>query len=90
MNNQVYTRGQISRVDLHTTSFSLSNVLPIFHLFIETFIPRNSISLIEFFQDFYFHRLSDSEENFLQLKHLFNLHLSQNNQEHRCLLTVMP
>lgn len=96
MDNQVYTRSRSSRtINANTTSFSLSNILPIFNLFNETSIPCNYVSLIEFFQAFDFHPSfirpqNDNDENFFRLKNLFNLYLNQNNQERLCLLTIMP
>ncbi|CAF2913385.1 unnamed protein product [Rotaria sp. Silwood2] len=96
LNNNVYIRTRSSTINnTNSTLFSLSNILPIFHLFNQTSIPCNYISLIEFFQTFDFHPLfirpfNELDENFLQLKHLFNIYLNQNNQERLCLLSIMP
>ncbi len=34
--------------------------------------------------------MNDQDENFLQLKYLFNSYLNENNQERLCLLSIMP
>lgn len=82
-------------MNMNSTTFSLSNILPIFHLFTQTSFPCNSLSLIKFFQTFDSHPsfirpINDQDENFLQLKFLFNSYLTENNQERLCLLSIMP
>ncbi len=78
-----------------STLFSLSNILPIFHLFNQTSNPCNYLCLINFFQTFdnhpsFIRPLNDQDENFLQLKYLFNSYLNENNQERLCLISIMP
>ncbi|CAF1161213.1 unnamed protein product, partial [Adineta ricciae] len=95
VNDHCYIRKHESIPNSHLTSFSLTNILPIFHLFNQTTIPCNYLNLIAFFQTFDSHPvfirpLHDSDKNFLQLKSLFNSYLNQNNQERLCLLTIMP
>ncbi|CAF3491063.1 unnamed protein product [Rotaria socialis] len=95
LENNVYIRSRSSTTCTNSTSFSLSNILPIFYLFTQTSIPCNYVGLVEFFQTFDSHPsfirpANDHDENFLQLKHLFNTYLNQNNQERLCLLSIMP
>ncbi|CAF1368457.1 unnamed protein product [Rotaria sordida] len=95
LNNHVYIRTRSVTNSTNSTTFSLSNILPIFHLFNQTSISCNYISLVEFFQTFDCHPsfirpFNEHDENFLQLKYLFNTYLNQNNQERLCLLSIMP
>lgn len=74
-----------------STSFSLANLLPIFHLFHST-TPCDHLSLIEFFQSFDCHSSfvrpsNDTDQGFVHLKELFQSHL---HQQRLCLLSIMP
>ncbi|CAF3813461.1 unnamed protein product [Adineta steineri] len=94
-NHHLYMRTRSSTISCNSTSFSLSNILPIFHLFNQTSMSCNYLSLIHFFQTFDYHPsfirpLNDTDENFLQLKSFFNSYLNENNQERLCLLSIMP